>query len=331
MAALLDNAIDPKGRIRDVSNTFIMLRVEECPVTGMAKKGPKPKSTLYEWRVKGKFTPSDSAIAEGVDVQDSEIINNESLKYVVQGRTQKGRVVIGVDDVAEELGDEYAVNGGLVADNLMDGLIMARENMELSILKNSNSAPYIDGSNPRKLRGLTYWARTSNAASADLPIPTAVLSPSGNIVSGKAVATDVTEENFITILQSIATASRRMHNLHVFATPALRARISSLTKFTPAQSTDLLTRRFNQTDLKAITMTVERMECDFGKFYLHTHFSLPSGVHALLLDMDMVQLRMTRNPSASKLPYLGGVRKTMIEYILGLECSNPQAIGKITT
>src|SRR6187402_644624 len=331
MAALLDNAIDPKGRIRDVSNTFIMLRVEECPVTSMAKKGPKPKSSLYEWRIKGKHTPTDSAIADGVDVQDSEIINNESLKYTAQGRTQKGRVVVGVSDVAEELGDEYAVNGGLVADNLMDGLIMARENMELSLLKNSNSAPYTDSSNPMKMRGLTYWARSSNAANGDLPVPTGALTPAANIVSGKAAATDVTEENFISILQGIATASRKMHNLHVFATPAMRVRLSSLTKFTPANSTDLLTRRFNQTDLKAITMTVERMECDFGKFFLHTHFSLPSGVHALLIDMDMIQMRNTRNPTAQKLPYLGSVRKTMIEYIMGLEVSNPQTIGKITT
>ena len=332
MATLLDNNLDPKFRVRDVSTSFTYARMEEAPVATMIKKGAKPKSTLYEWPFKTRHSPSDNAIGENLDVQSGEVINNESNKAMLQGRTQKSRVVIGVDDVAEELGEEYAVAGGLLADNVKDGVILAKENLEVTILKNGNSQTYTDANNPRKLRGATYFIRSSNAADSDLPIPTIALTPAANIVSGKAAATNVTEENLLDILQSIATTCRAVKNLHVFASAALRRQISSWLKFVPESSGNVLVRRFNaNVSDKEISMTVERIKCDFGTFFLHTHFSLPSGVHALLLDMDMISLRPVRAPQVRPLEYRGGAHLRMIEYINGLEVSNPQAHGKITT
>lgn len=332
MAGLLDKDIDPRFRIRDVSQTFTLARAEENPVTSLAKKGNKPKSTLYEWPFKVRHAPSDNAVPDGLDLQDSELVNNEANKAMIQGRTQKGRVAVGVSDMAEELGNEYATSGGLLADNVADGIVLARENMEVTVLKNSNSQSHIDNSNPMKLRGMTYFIRTSNVTDADLPIPALALTPAGNILTGQAAATDVTEEELLNILQSIATTMRKMRSVHLFASPALRRQISGWMKFAPTQGSDLLVRRFNN-DVKSkeITLTVERITCDFGTFHIHTHFSLPSGVHGLILDMEMLELRPLRNPGVRPLEYRGGSHKRMIEYIFGLECSNPQAHGKITT
>lgn len=332
MSALLDNAIDPQFRVRDVSRSFTMARVEEAPVSAMGKKGPKPKSTLYEWGFKTRHTPSDNAIGDNVDVEDSELINNESLKAMIQGRTQKGRVVVGVDDVAEELGEEYTSGGGMLAENVADGIVLARENFEVTLLKNGNSQAYTSKASPRKLRGLVYWIRSTNADDSDLPVRTPALTPAGNIITGKAAAANVSEENFIAVLQSIVTTQRKMKNVHVFATPAMRTQISSWMKFTPESAGNVAVRRFNNdAGDKEIAMTVERIRCDFGVFFLHTHFSLPTGVHALILDMDMIEIAPVRPPQMRALEYRGGAHRRMIEYIYGLRCQNPQAHGKITT
>lgn len=332
MASLLDNTIDPKFRIRDVSSTFTLARAEESPVVSMAKKGPKPTSTLYEFPFKTRHTPSDNAVADGKDVADGEIINNEANKHMLQARAQKGRVVIGVGDVAEELGNEYAVNRSLVADNVMDAVILAKENLEVTTLKNADSFPFVDNDNPMKLRGLTNWIRSANPATPDLPIPTAALTPAANIVASKAAATNVTEGDLTGVLRSIATTCRSMKNLHVFATPLMRQQISSFMDYVPTKADHVSVRNFNTSSKdKTIHLTVERIITDFGMFWLHTHFSLPTGVHALLLDMESLQMRMVRNPGVRPLEYRGGTHKRMIEYIAGVECSNPQAHGKITT
>jgi hypothetical protein len=334
MAALTETGINPQLRRRDVSNTFILTRAEENPASSMIKKGTKPKSTLFEWPGKSRHTPSDNAVADGADVADGDVINNESNKALLQGRVQKQRVAFGVTDLVEELGDEYAVSGGLLADNRADALVLMRENMEVTLLKNGDSEAYGGNSTPMKTRGIANWVRTANPSNPDLPVPASFLCPSGNVLTGQAAASDVTEEELLDILQSIATAARQMKNLHVFATPAMRRNISSLLKFAPEASGKVLVRRFNNTvssNGTEIAMTVDRMVCDFGKFFLHTHFSLPSGVHALFVDMDMVQIRPVRTPKLTKLEYRGGKHVEFFEQVFGIQVDNPRSHGKVTT
>jgi hypothetical protein len=332
MSALIDGSISTTFRKRDVSQTYALARAEECSFGTMSKKGPKPKSTLYEFPFKKRFDPEDHAVEDAADVQDSEVINNESCKSMIQARTQKGRVVVGVDDVADELGEEYALEGTLLADNVKDGIIKARENSEVSYLKGGNSQSYSSG-NPRKMRGLVGFIRSTNPGSGnDLPIPDDALTPSGNIVAGKAAAVNVTQDDFLNIMLSIVSTCRTNKSLHVFATPALRMRIASWTQFAPESAGNVsLEHWVRKPESKEILISVQRITCELGTFFLHTHFALPSGVHAIIVDMDAVKLRQVRGATLTELPYLGGVKKRMIEYILGEEVSNPQAHGKITT
>lgn len=332
MADLLDNAIDPLFRIRDVSELFALARAEENPFSSMAKKGAKPKSSLFEFPWKRRHTPSDNAVSDGVDVQDAEVINNESNKFMIQARVQKGRVVIGVTDIANELGEEYAVQGTLLADNVADGLILARENLEVTCLKAGDSIPYASSSVPNRTRGLTSWIRSANPGSPDLPIPTAALTPGANILTGKAAATDITEDDVRGIMLSIASTQRRSGTWDVFVTPAFKAVFSGWARTGIQSATTLPLRRFN-TDMKdkTISLDIQVYESDFGKLRLHTHFSLPAGVHALFVDMGSVELRPVRNPMMKPLEYRGGGYRRMIEYITGLQCSNPQSHGKVTT
>lgn len=330
MPDLIDNTISSTFRIRDVSNSFALARAEENPLSSMVPRGPKPKSSLYEFPFKQRHTPSDNAISDGVDVADAEVINNESNKHMLQGRVQKSRVVVGVSDMAEELGEEYAVSGGLLADNVSDGLVLARENLEFTLLKDTDSQPYSSTTVPMRMRGLPHWIR--NTAQAELPVPSAARTPAENLSLSKATAAAVTEDNVRAIMQSIATTARRTGNWDVFVSPAFKAVISAWSRTGEVSATTAPLRRFNA-NAKDSTMTlnIQVYESDFGKLRLHVHYSLPATVHALIVDMTQVKLRPVRPPTLKPLEYRGGGHRRMIEYIYGLEVSNPQAHGRITS
>lgn len=332
MAVLLDRDKSATFRRRDVSQSFTLARAEENPASTMIKKGKKPKASLYEWGFKTRHTPSDNAVEDGLDVQDAEFLNNEANKAMLQGRIQKGRVAIGVSDIAEELADEHMVGDSMLADNRADAIVLCRENLEVTILKNGDSQPNSAG-NPHKLRGLANWIRSANpGGSPDLPVPASALTPAGNILTGKATASLVTEDEFRAIMQSIATTCRQKGIWDVFVSPAMAAVITNWQRTGDVTATTAPLRRFTAAQgSDTIQFSVRFYESDFGKLRFHTHFSLPAGVHALVVDMSSLSLRPVRPPNIKELEYRGGGRKEIMEYIYGLEVTNPQSHGKITT
>lgn len=334
---LTDTDIDAAARIRDVSKLFTLSRAEFCPFSTMAPKGPKPKSTLYEWFYKIPHTPSDNAMLDTQDLQDSEIINNEANKKKVAGRTQYSRVAIGISLLAQEFASEYPVDD-LKADNLKDALQLARESLEVQCLKQGDSN--IQGSagptDPGRMRGALGWVRTANPNAGDLPIPDAILSPSGNILSGVSDVTTVLDTHFNAIMQSIATAAREKGVWDVFVSPELMAVIDSYTRngrqtVSDASNTVVPLRRFNaDMTTKEITMEVRFYQTSFGRIRFHLHFSLPSGVHAAVFNMSRNKLRPGIPVRTRDLEYRGGGYKTILEWVFGLD-GDPLGSGKITT
>jgi len=340
MAGVLDHDISATLRVRDVSRSFTVARAVETPFSTMVRKGPKPKATLFEWPFRTRFTPADQGIGDGQEVAAGDITNNETNKAMVQGRVQKSWVVYGVGDIAQEFVEEYGVPD-LLADNAVDAMNMAKENLEVMCLKNSDSRAGTGSTTGTSSlsRGLVHWIRSSNpGGSPDLPLPTIALAPAGNIITGKAAAANVTEDDFRAGMQSIATQGRRTgFTWDAFVTPAMKAQFSNFTRTATVDQSSAATtvvplRSFNsqQQDAK-LTLNVTLYESDFGKIRLHPHFSLPSGVHALVVDMDFVRLRPGRTPRTYELPYQGGMHKRVIDWIYGLEVSNPTVHAKITT
>jgi hypothetical protein len=216
-----------------------------------------------------------------------------------------------------------------LADNVADGLVLARENLEVTMLKDADSQPYSSTTVPMKMRGLAHWIRA--AAQAELPVPSAARTPATNLLLGTAV-TAVNEDSVRTIMQSIATTARRTGNWDVFVSPAFKAIISNWSRTGDATALLAPLRRFNANSKDStMTLNIQVYESDFGKLRLHVHYSLPAGVHALIVDMSQVKLRAVRPPTLKPLEYRGGGHRRMIEYIYGLEVSNPQAHGRITT
>lgn len=329
---LTDGDLSQTQRVRDVSSVFTYTRAEDCPFSTMVKKGSRPKSTLYERPYKKPHTPSNNAVLDGQDVQDSEFRSNEANKFMLQGRLQKSRVGISISDLAQEFGEDYAAVN-LLADNMKDGLQLARESLEVELIDTQDSRPQGGGgpSNPSLMRGAANWFRTANPANPDLPIPSDILTPSGQIVSGVASASTITEANFAAIMKTIATTARMKGNWDVFISPDLASAIDTWTKLSETTTTALPLRRFN-TDMKSgeIVMEVRFYQTTFGRLRFHVHYFLPTGVHCLIVNMDRIEMRPGYPIRVRELPYQGGGTKRIIEWVTGLD-SDPLTGGKITT
>ena len=336
MAILTDGDIAAVQRTRDVANSFTMARAIFTPFKTMVRKGPKPRSTLFESPFKQRITPTDSAIADGVDVQDSEIINNEANKCMLQGRLQKGRVAIGISDLADEFGDEFAASN-LRADNLRDAVIAAGENLEVTLLKTGDSQAYGGSGTPAKTRGFGSWIRSANAGGTpDLPINALALTPAANILSGVSDVTTLTDLDLNNIMHSISLAARQTGTWDVYCSPDFTKVLDQLTRsgvaVTSGSNQTVPLRRFNN-DMAdgTIQMMVRTYLTTAGTMRFHLHFSLPTGVHAYIVNHDYVTVRPGYAPRTRDIPYLGGSYKTLVEYVYGQMVDNPRAHGKITT
>lgn len=330
MAELLDKDANAALRERDVSRSFTLARASQTPFTTMVRKGGKPQNSLFEWPFKKRFEPEDSAVEDGLDVPDSAIANNSANKTMISGRVQKGWVPYGVGDIAQELIKEYGTPQGQLADNRADALVQAKENLEVTFLKDGDSIPDTGTGNPGKIRGMTNWIRSVNPGSPDLPVPTMALCPTGSIKSFASEA-DIVEDDFQDLMLSIATTCRKSGSWDVFVTPALKQRISNWMRTDDGLSaTQVPLRQFGaKQSATKISLRVVVYESDFGMVRFHTHFFLPAGVFALVVDLDNCRSRMVRNPRHVALEYKGGSHKRFFDYIAALEVSNPQAHGKM--
>lgn len=349
MATLTDDQISQVQRVRDVSNVFTMARAIFTPFKTQCRKGPKPRSTLFESPFKQRITPVDSAIGDNFDVATAELGNNEQNKCMLQGRLQKGRVAIGISDLANEFGEEYAASN-LKADNLRDAVIAAGENLEVTCLKgstgnaNGDSQPYGGAyvpagqtTGPMLTRGFGSWIRSANpAGTPDLPINALALTPATNILSGIADPTTLTDLDLNNIMHSISLAARMTGTWDVYCSPAFTKVLDQLTRngvaVTSGSSQNVPLRRFNN-DMKdgTIQMQVRQYLTSAGMMRFHLHFTLPSNVHCYIVNHDHVELRPGYAPRTRDLPYLGGSYRTIVEYVYGLMVNNPLAHGMITT
>lgn len=333
MAQLLDYNASATFQKRDVSESFTLSRALEAPVSTMIKKGAKPKATLFEWPHRVPLTPSDVAIEDGTDLQAAEVVNNSANKAMIQGRTQLSRRGTGVGLIAQEAIVEYGEKGDdQLAQNREDMMNQSREDLEVTLLKNGDSVAAVSGT-PGKTRGLVNWIRSANPGSPDLAVPTQALCAAGQIVTGKAAATDVTEDNVRAIMKTIATAKRvRSQTWDCFLTPAMKEVFSNWTRTGDTTASTVPLRRFNAAaDTNKITLNVKFYESDFGLIRLHPHFSLPSGVHAVFADFGSMQWRPLIRPTMGKIPFQGGGYKEFVYWAGGLQVDDPQCFGKITT
>jgi len=333
MARLFDSDVSGNTKqVRDVRARAIEKIAMKSPVFSALRKVKKPRSSTPEWVIKTYANASTTAVAE-VDVDTStDLENNNDNRTILKGRYHKRRRVPGVGDVNEEANERYGDEGGSIfKDNVKDKMKEIYVDGEAVVLDDNESVAGSGASTASETRGAPRWLSNLDSRMGDTATrpDSAYRTPTASVLSGKAAATDITEDMVEDVLQSIAeTRKDEMDNaLLCIVKPAMRRRFGSFTRLDPTLTTSAMPiRRFNG-KMGEIDRRVSMFKSDFGDMKLMTSFRLPSNVHFLALDMDALELGFLRAPRFKQLEDRGAGPVGIIDMIFVLMCLNPAAHG----
>lgn len=319
------------GNREDLQNWLTILEPEDCPKTSTFAKTQAPTNRLQEWQADTLANVDFGGILEGTDVT---AFNNETANRGRFGNyIQKFRRPWMVSD--EEEASDVAGVSGEVAESKVKAVREIKRSIEAAI-GSDNDMQADNGMVPWKTRGLGKWVQ-STAQSVN-PVPTAFLSPAGNI---DATATaSLTESIFNDVFQSIFQQNGGRRTYTLFAGPNLKRAIS---KFQ---------RQEGQTTAKSYMVTQEATEhrVDLnvtiydGDF--HTVTVIPdlfNGVvdgaaittttnqqkaRGYVIDPALVGIGYMIGLNSRELENQGGGRRGLVGATLALVCKNPRGLGK---
>lgn len=334
MARAFDSDITSTRRVRDVKRTAIEKIAMKSPVFSSLKKGPKPKSSTPEWLVKTYADAVVTGVAEK-DVEAADFENNLDKTTHLKSRYHKRRRVPAVGDIAEESGVQYGVEGSLFKDNVKDKMKELYVDCEAVTLGDQEAVAGSGSTTASVTRGLSRWLSVHNDRFTDADTTPAAGNriPAGSLLLNKAAPANITEDEIEGLLQSICETRKDDAESPVkgLCSPAMRRRFSSFTKLGDQTSSLLPLRRFTNKKEGVIDVRVTKYESDFGTIDLMTHYRLPSGVHFIGADMDMLELGVLRAPRFKELEDRGAGPVGIVDVIFVLMCLNPQAHCKATS
>lgn len=335
MAKLFDYDVPDAQRVRDVRKSFIMQIAMESPVISMMKKAPKPTSNIVEWPLKTYSAPRTTGVVDGTDVTSDEYENNQANKTMLGGRYQHFRRVPAVSNEADVM-EQYGGVTDPMMDNVTDKTLEIWRDLEATILSDNESVASATGV-ASLLRGITRWLSNANARFTDTQTTPAAAyrTPVTSIVTGKALAANVSEDDFLNLLLNVSKARLKSTTLLGICTPDMRARADSYTRTDEkTTATNAPVYRFNHSDASEVSFEVKRFSSSQGNMDLMTHYYLPNDVdgnpvHVIALDKEKVEVGTVKAPAFRELPDLGGGRRGIIEAKIVLECLAPNAHGII--
>jgi len=318
-------------RERDVKQNPVILIGTQCPVISRMKKGPKPLSSTPEWVVKTYATPSTSGVIEGAIPTSADAENNLSNKGLIKSRFIKQRRFVQVSDEANLMAKQFGVSAATVfADNRIDKGVEIHRDIESVTLKDQDGVPPVADTTASVVRGLprTLSNADANFAGDTATQPAAAYrTPTTSILNNLTLASDVTEVNYRTALQSVAE-TRKIDSTTFLGVcrPAMRSQFTSftMTDKNGSTSSNFPLRRWNQTEGE-LSAFCTKYNSDFGPMDLITSHLVDSTCHLLGLDMDMVELGYAMAPTYEELPRDGANQRgqwTAIYVVMNL---NPQA------
>ena len=313
--------INQVGKREDLSDALVLTNAGDTPFTTMIRKGSKPGNTLMEYPI-DKYDDTDtSGIVDGADVETYEDAQeNRALLY---SRVQKWRRAPRVTD----MGQNVSVQAGTaspIAEAKAKKTVELKYDMEATFFSD-NESQADTGSVPYKTRGLGKWLQAT--AQTDLPVATAFLTPSGQIYSSAIGSLD--EDTFRGLLQTRFETLRMNKTLYGFVATNVKNTITDFSRYEPDVSGSLQVRRFTQSKPGEIQTSVDVYKGDYGRVILMLSSFMPNTYRGYLLDMEMLELRMSRNPGVKDLPDLGGGPRAIVDCIGALLNKNPQAHIKI--
>lgn len=320
------------GDREDLTNFLTILEPEDCPKTSTFAKSSAVSNTYQTWQADTLAAVEFAGVIEGQDVQafNNEAANRGRFGNYVQTFRRPWMV-----SRIQEASDPAGVSSE-VANSKVKAMRELKRSIEAAI-GSDNEMQADTGVLPWKTRGLGKWIQAT--AQATNPVPTAFLTPSGNIDT--TATGSLTESLFNDVFQSIFQQNGGRRNYTLFAGPSLKRAIS---KFQRAEGSSGTTKTYQVTQdatEKKVTLNVTVYDGDF-----HTVTIVPDLFNGLLdgaavtsttsqqkargyvIDPTLVGIGYMLGVQSDELEDQGGGRRGFITATMLLQVKNPRGLGK---
>lgn len=323
----------------------LLTRVDEkaTPLMSLINKGTTPQSTYLQWPVDSYSAATLGGTVDGVDVSTYEnaATNRKLLSTYLQTFRRSAKVsrlaqeVSVVAGVADEVANAIAVKGvELVRD------------IEATMLSDQEHKAD-DGTVAYLMRGLGVWVRDSAqkdtagfgsvAGQFVHEVPTGYFPSAGQII-GKPTA-NITESDIQALLQEVWTNTGMMGDYKLFCDATLRRAFTDFTR--TIATAGYSSRNLNYDgDAKKITNSTTIFEGDFGTvevvadnfigFKDPAEGTTQEAGRGYLLDLDKIDLRMSKQPTVEKFEDQGGGERFLVEARAALQVRNPIGLGQFS-
>ena len=323
--------INNTHRVRDVSTKMIEQIAMDTPVTSMLPKGPRALSSTPEWPLKTYNAARTTGVLEGaIGAYQSNLAN----KTMLAGRFQKMDRNPSVNKEAMLMVRQYGVSGDPLQDNLADCYKELAVDVEATVLSDNESVVPVADTTASKTRGILRWLSHKDGRFTDTATTPALAyrTVTGEIISNKAAASNVTEANIASLV--VAVAKQRKKDMQSFVgicTPDMRNQFGEfVTKVDAGASFATFPVYGWSQKLGEINREVTVYKSSLGRIMLVTSFQLDATVaHFILLDRDMAQLSYAQAPKFTKNPDTTYGERGVLDVLFVNEVLNPQAHGKV--
>ncbi len=337
MARLRDYQIADAQRERDVRPSFTMQIAMKYPLISRLKKAPKPASNIMEWPLKTFEDPRTTGVADGVDITESDIENNQSNRTMLANRYQRIWRIPGVSRIANRVISQYGVQGTAQQDNIKDKMLELWRDFEATIKSDKESVASAAGPTASLMRGISRWASNDAGSFTDTPTTpaSAYRCPAAHILGGKAAATNVTEDNLLQVMVDMASSRKEEQETIGLCTALMRLRADKFTRTDEnvSASTSPVVR-FDQKKEGEVKFEVKVFRSSAGALTLFSDYYMPLDtgaalIHMLIINPDLLEIGTVEAPYYTALEDRGGGPRGIAEATFTLECLAPNGLGVI--
>jgi hypothetical protein len=328
--------INSVGKREDLSDIIAVVDAKETVLTSTIKKGSKKPTNAYvEWLVDSYPSTSTAGTVDGTEVSYSSAADFASTRARIGTYIQQFRRIPGVSRLEEVVATVAGVNNpdpqGVAgatefARAKAKATVMVKRDIEATFLS-ANGAQADDGTNPYLTRGLGKWL--SSSADTVALGQSNVLLNSAQIYSGTLA--NFTEDSLRTVLQQRWSVTGRGGDLLAIVGSDIKNSVSDFSRYLPSKTSNTPVRFYNQdVNSKMVSSVVDIYSGDYGNLELHLSAFLPNTKTGYIVDPEYVEVRTHTAPYFTELPDLGAGRRGIVEAIVALVPTNPQAHAKIS-
>ncbi len=284
-----------KGQPNSLSHALWLTYAPQTPLATRLPKAKAINQLLHTYKVKKKRSAVRSGASDGQPVSVSSGKNDE-IEVITR---------VGVFKTSPRVGDLAKHNGSVgqttaqtsgrnaetgathMAQAVADHLQAMKFGEEIELCSDQESQADKGKDNGSKFRGTGKWLSTT--VQSDLPVDTAILTPSAQVYTGTLAA--FSEEELDTIMQARFTRNGTSTELFGVLAPALKARMNLFTRRVPTVSNYETVCRFDVgMEEKVLCRGVDFFETDWGTAEFHPSIFLPTDQRGYLLDLGQVEM-----------------------------------------